>query len=214
MSEPRNDYELHVTVKADDLERFRADCAKIGVKPIVLDLQDYAGGSVMQDVMTSSKFTALPKRYATELNLVVEELQELGYEVVRTKVEAAPYNPVCPSEVNDIIMRRGQYFEAHFRVLTREDRLERLREHCECLDAHLSKNIFKKDGAKIAILVTYRHYRGTIEGFQDMVDLVGRSLKHKGFEVDKTEVEFVVYDSNGNHDDAWTGLAQMLPLVQ
>lgn len=206
MSEPRNDYELHVTVKADDLERFRADCAKIGVKPIVLDLQDYAGGSVMQDVMTSSKFTALPKRYATELNRVVEELRELGYEVVRTKVEAAPYNPVCPSEVNDIIKRRGQYFEAHFRVKTLEHELPRLRKHCECLDAHLSKNIFKKDQEGITILITYRHYRGTIEGFQDIVDLVGRSLKHKGFEVDKTEVEFVVYDSNGNHDDAWTGM--------
>ena len=49
-------YEIHVTVSAVQyISTFKDACAEIGVKPIVLHLQNQAGVYVMGDVMTSSK---------------------------------------------------------------------------------------------------------------------------------------------------------------
>lgn len=47
-------FEIHATVENSNVEKFKADCVKIGCKPLLIELQnkDYVGNQLM----TSQKF--------------------------------------------------------------------------------------------------------------------------------------------------------------
>lgn len=196
-------YEIHITIrcKTEDIDKFKSDCVAIGVKPIVLDLQSNGGASVMQDVMTSSKYVGETPLIA--LSVVEQKLYSFGYEILRKKLETTPYNLAVPTVSNELKVGMDCYFESHLQIETTPDRLLELRRICQTNDVHLSRNIFKEIGANIIIMATLRKYDGWIEQFSREVEKFYVALLKSGFYAKKIEVEYAIYDSNVHHDREW-----------
>lgn len=196
-------YETHITVECPTwaIPQFKKDCEAIGVKPIVLDLQNNAGGSVMQDVMTSSKYVGYkPMVY---MDSIEQKLTIRGYNVLRSKLETTPWHPAAPTESNGRKVPKDCYFEAHLQVETVPERLPELREICLGYGVHLSRNVFKNNAFTVVVMATLRKHEQTVEGFTLDVTTFDSALKDAGFYPKKIETEYAIYDSNVHHDKKW-----------
>jgi hypothetical protein len=201
-------YEFHITVRTSEIERFKGTCAALGVKPIVLDLQNQQGESVMHDVMTSSTFMGDNPGAYNEMERIAAGLAEGDFEVVRKKIETVPWHPAAPDAAGvpepEQQMPKDCYFETHFGVVCNSMRRGELQGIAKQLDAHLSRNIFKKlDDENFKIMLTARSYIGSATAFKKRVEDIESTLREKGFDVDKVIVEFSVYDTRVNHDSSW-----------
>ena len=198
-------YEIHVTVRNADIPSFKRFCANNSLKPIVLDLQDRTGTTVIQDVMTSERFYGEADPGSAFIHSIntAKKLRDAGYEVVRQKVETAPWHSLVPDTFplgNTIL---DNYFECHIAVSLTPDRMNELRNLSEILGVHMSRNIFKDHQETVTILLTYREYNTYREAFvKQILNIVGM-LKAADFEVAKTEIEYCLWDSNHTHDKAW-----------
>lgn len=199
-------YEAHITVSLADVDEFTSACREIGVKPIVLDLQKKQGG-VMKDMMTSSTIKASYE----EARAYVEEksslLEAKGFAVVRKKLETTPWNPRTPSVAGKLqSVPESTYFESHLQVLIHEDQRPVLQTLATGLGFHLSRNTFKvrEDGMSV-VMMTVRDYKLLYEPFAAVVEHAKSTLEENGFPVEKTIVEYAIWDTKINHDAAWTG---------
>lgn len=204
-------YEIHVTVKTEEVNRFMDECGAIGVKPIVLDLQKQDGGSI-QDVMTSSKLTGDDNDAWTRMKEISWYLQAKGFNVVREKIETVPWHP--KAVVHDENSKEG-YFETHIPVLVNPTYLDALKGIAERFNLHMSRNPFKvnEDGNFLQRL-TLRESTD-LEDFQLSVSEAMNELHYHDFlAVTKfAEVEYALYDSNVNHDASWIGQKSQSLLV-
>ncbi len=188
-----NHYEIHLTVRTNEIERFRQTCADIRVKPIVIDLQDKAGNTLFHDVMTSSTVKGNPNDWKYTVGLVSNQLQTAGFDVVRRKVEESPYNDP---------LGKSLYYESHVRVKTVRTQVSKLRQVSGLF--HVSRNIFKVlEGDAVYMMLTYRD-TCSFEEFAGRLAAAKMVLDLEGFEYDKVEIESVIYDSNLEHDRVWT----------
>jgi len=204
----RNPYEIHITVaEADSIERYRAICGELGVKPIVLDLHARNEG-IIKDVMTSSVFLGTNKGVHDEMERIAAGLTDAGYKVVRKKIETVPWHPAAPSSARPGgEMPPGCYFECHMsvRMADTEHNMSSLKAIADSVKAHLSRNVFKRhEDGSISIMVTYRRYDGTSEDFVEEAGKIQGRLVGSGFNTDKLITEFSVYDTNVHHDAMWT----------
>lgn len=203
-------YELHLTVKIEaghSLEFFKDACQQIGVKPLLLDLQNTQGVNVMDDVMTSSKHFGTNRTAYEQLQRISIALQQFGFNVVREKVETVPWHPAAP-------VTRGQempkncYFEAHIGVvlddISNESGKRKLESIVQHHTAHLSKSVFKKTTeGKQVVMITLRSYDDYFAIFnQKLIELV-QTLTKTEYTHEKPIVEFAVFDTNVSHDSAW-----------
>jgi NTP pyrophosphatase (non-canonical NTP hydrolase) len=201
-------YEIHVTVNAEngiDVEQYKKDCKKIGVKPILLELQNQSGSTVMDDVMTSSKIYGNNGEAFDEMKRISNSLKEKGYNVIREKIEASYWHQKAPFiEDGDSKMPEGCYFECHFNVLCDYEKMTELSRIAKENNCHLSKNIFKKlDDNTFTIMLTYRSYTDMYEDFENNIDNIKNILKSSNFKVEKEIVEFSIYDTKLTHDSKW-----------
>jgi hypothetical protein len=203
-------YEIHVTVRNADIPSFKRFCANNGLKPIVLDLQDRTGTTVIQDVMTSERFYggANPiDAYGQSID-TAKKLRDGGFHVVRQKVETAPWHPLVPDTSPPGNTVLDNYFECHIAVSLTPDRMNGLRNLSEILGVHMSRNVFKAHQETVTILLTHRDYNTYREAFvKQILNIVG-NLKAAEFEVAKTEIEYCLWDSNHLHDREWLGANQ------
>lgn len=200
-------YEIHVTVTGEggavDLDRFREDCRAVGVKPLLIDMHNKTGGTVIMDTQTSSVVRGDNRSALDETNRIADGLAERGYTVLRKKIETVPWHPAAPQTPN-MVMPESCYFEAHFNIevtkYTHVDLIDILRE----TDVRLSRNAFKSlDDGRYIMMATLRRYDGTREKFEnECVDVV-ELLTHAGFAVPKTITEFSIFDTKISHDAAW-----------
>ena len=216
-------YEIHVTIDTESfvytggLEDFKSDCNEIGVKPIVLDLEMKEG--TLKDVMTSSKHFGDNRTAYEEANRIANKLTSFGYKVVRNKIETVPWHPAAPTFKTGEAIPNGCYFESHIGVVISPDEKEALQEFVQglndrCTEAgrieiggtcKLSQNFFKKskDGSKFVNMLTYRDNMTCREDFEHGVEAIKWSLDKCGFDFEKVEVEYALYDTNVNHDSKW-----------
>ena len=217
-------FEIHITVDLEKLletnftiDNFREDCKSIEVKPIVLDLEMKEGS--IKDVMTSSKHFGDNRSAYEEANRITNKLTSFGYKVVRKKIETVPWHPAAPTFNTGEPIPNGCYFESHIGVTITPDEKELLQKFVEglnsgCTEAgrielggtcKLSQNFFKKskDGSKFVNMLTYRDNITCKEDFEHAVDAIKWSLDKCGFEFEKVEVEYALYDTNVNHDSKW-----------
>lgn len=233
-------YEIHVTVDLENsythkyinsgsLNDFKEHCRSIGVKPIVIDLE-MKDKSSMKDVMTSSKFFGDNRTAYEESERIAKRLKEMGYEVVRNKIETVPWHPAAPQDDDkDHPLWHGEpipngcYFESHIGVLVTKETKPDLEELVDFLNdsicelsgtAKLSKNFFKKteDGRFINML-TYRSNMVNAKEFETEVRSIERIISGKNdwsmlshfrsFEYEKVEIEYAIYDTNVTHDAKW-----------
>ena len=201
-------YEIHVTVRTNEVERFQEVCKTIGVKPIILDLQKKSG-DVLCEVMTSSTISTYDKTVveakAAMVGICVLLTKE-GFEVIRSKIETVPWHPLAPSEHNGAQHFEGSHFETHFGVVINSiEDVESLTDIARTFKLHLSKNIFKRrpDGSYIQ-MVTYRSYDKVSEDFSLLVDQILKTMYAHHLTLDKLpKIEFAVYDTNHEHDLKW-----------
>jgi hypothetical protein len=197
-------FEIHVTVKDAEVTAFRTACMLLGVKPLLLDLQDKAGATVFKDLQTSQVHLGNNTTAYAEMLRVSSRLKEAGFNVVREKIEAAPWHPAAPSQKHaNPKMPTNCYFECHIAVLLDEGRQADLRSMVEGLGMHLSRNVFKRiDENRVKLMATYRKYDGVYEDFQADVEHIEESLR-RFFDIEKAIVEFSVYDTKVSHDASW-----------
>jgi hypothetical protein len=199
-------FEIHITVKDVDKEHFRAVCKAWDIKPIILDLQNNDGKTVFEDVMTSSVFIGSNVGAYNEMERIAQLLHDEDCQVVRKKIETVPWHPAAPSEKNDMDMPDDCYFECHIGILIeRENDLGWVSYVAKRWDAHFSRNAFKKyDDGSYTIMLTHRvSYYMTAEKFQEDVARIKGELENHDLKVDKTIVEFSIYDTKVSHDNSW-----------
>lgn len=195
-------YEIHVTVKTNEINKFIEECGAIGVKPIVLDLQKLDGSGAIQDVMTSSKVTGNDNDAFVEMTRVSESLQNKDFNVVRKKVETVPWHP--KALVHDENSEEG-YFETHIPIVVNRDELDSLRTVSRCLSAHMSRNPFKEtNDGRIVQMLTLRKSCNS-ELFKTWFKKTLLNLERNyGFYCQKVpDIEYALYDSNVQHDAVW-----------
>ena len=201
-------YEIHVTVQTNNVEQFRAKCKNIGVKPIILDLQTKSG-DVLCDVMTSSTISTEDISIGDaqkEMDRIVSELANDGFQILRKKIETVPWHPEAPTEHNGQRHFPGSHFEAHLGVIIKsEEDATILTEFAGKHSLHLSKNIFKRfDDGSYCQMATYRSYTMVKEDFELNIEEIVKTLKSDGLTFEKAPtIEFAIYDSNHEHDSTW-----------
>ena len=220
-------FEIHVTVDLDNsythkhihdenLDGFKDDCKNIGVKPIVIDLE-INDGSIIKDVMTSSKHFGDNRTAYEESERIVNELKSKGYHVVRNKIESVPWHPSAPVISTGKEIPNGCYFESHIGIVIKPEEkralnylVEKLNEDKEEMfylsgTIKLSQNFFKKskDGSKFVNMLTYRSNMCGSPKFKLEVESIKHILDERGFDYEKVEVEYAVYDTNITHDSKW-----------
>lgn len=226
-------FEIHVTVEADSflesISEFKEDCVEIGVKPIVIDLE-INNGSILKDVMTSSKHFGDNRSAYEESERIVSELKDKGYKVVRNKIETVPWHPAAPQDKDkDHPLFHGEpipngcYFESHIGIIISPEEKEDLNELVDFLNegicefsgtAKLSRNFFKRsESGKFVNMLTYRSNMVTSKEFESEVRSIEKIISGKNnwsllsnfkkFDYEKVEIEYAVYDTNVTHDAKW-----------
>lgn len=207
-------YEIHITVdmsKSNWLDQkttqqFTLLCQALSVKPIVLDLQNISGDTVLNDVMTSSKHFGDNRSALAAAQQLADDLVDNGFFVVRKKIETVPWHPAAPKFANEA-MPPNCYFESHIGVtLPTKDELDRFRQSCTIagLDIHISRNAFKKnEDGSFVIMATHRTYQDSVDKFKNTVEYIRTYLTNAGFNLDKPITEFAVYDTKISHDSSW-----------
>lgn len=209
---PSMPYEIHVTVEKDKeksqqdfMDLFSKACIGMGVKPIILDLEN-SEGDVMNDVMTSSTFYGDNRSVYDEMQRISGSLKKFGYKILREKVESAPWHPGAPVKEGEL-MPKGCYFESHITVEfdNSDESREELSAATRKINGHLSKNVFKKiEEGKFIVMITIRDYHvGRIE-FEGKIKVAVAHLKEGGWAMPKKPIiEFAIYDTKMSHDYLW-----------
>ena len=96
-------YEVHVTLEVFNVTEFINDCNINGVKPVMIETQNYIG-NIGHQIMTSSKHSG--DNYLDTLNKI-SLLFEPKYKIIRKKVEIKPES----LRNNNYI-----YYESHLRL--------------------------------------------------------------------------------------------------
>lgn len=198
-------HELHLTVSdVKDLEKFKSDCASIGVKAIVLALHVNSGDDI-KDIMTSQVVMGSTTQAFTAMTLTKARLIKMGYNVVRCKIESSPWHPSVPTASNNLPHVQHGYFEAHLEVTVYDDDSVRNLQMLKDIvggTAHISSNAFKVCDGYSTVMVTIRRNSGTLERFELELSMLLESLSC--FDVrDKVITEYALYDTNVNHDAEW-----------
>jgi plasmid maintenance system killer protein len=188
-------YELHVTVKTESVGQFVEDCKEIGVKPIVIEIQNKSE-ECEQQIMTSSKHSG--ENYKDTLNDVVSKLLNKGYQILRQKVEIMPEN----EKHKDFI-----YYESHFRLKLPKEKnvvsMFMLTDYCFLFNWHYSKNLFKSSADYDYQMITYRNSEISLKVFKSELESMKKCLNGLNIEFDKIEIEEAIYDSNQMIDASW-----------
>ncbi|MEU7132028.1 hypothetical protein [Streptomyces sp. NPDC046261] len=200
------DFEAHLTVRAADpttvaaLERYAVG-RNVKFAHIVLD----RGRTVSQPMLTLRGFGTL----AAVRGVVAEAVGEVrgaGFEVVRVKVEAAPWADGVPEgDEGAVALGAGYYFEHHLKLLLPPGAdvaplAELASGHC----AHLSRNArrVRADG-RAERFVTQRCRLVGRRTAGSRLDALVAAVGAGGYEMVSVEREFVVYDSDASLDAGW-----------
>lgn len=204
-------YEIHVTVQCEDhrIEEFRTACQELGVKPIVIDMENN-GEHVLRDVMTSHRVKSESDDWVIDsAHALAFALKGWCFEPTRVKVEAAPDHPLAPTTQTQA-MPKGCYWETHIPLTTKTDKyMDVLQNVCNKSKAHLSWNAFKRhtDGSFVQ-MATLRVHTGPRYRFDKMrkkfMESLGLIFPPEVLVVGTPEVEFTIYDTDVNHDSVWT----------
>jgi len=197
-------FEIHVTIKfPPDIEHFKFTCQKLGVKPIILDLENYTID--LKDVMTSSVVYSDNIGAYNEVKRISDGLRYAGYLIVREKIETIPVHPAAPrSSDKNPKMPDSCYFESHLSIKIGDDEKKYLQDITEKHGAHLSRNFFKKINIhEYIIMTTLRSYEDTYEKFLERLKAFKAALINGGFNPEKEIVEFSIYDTKISHDFIW-----------
>lgn len=141
----------------------------------------------------------------TAARQMASAIEALGERVVRIKTEADADNDDVPRVPGDVDARSHRYFEHHVKLLLPKDAdLERLRMLVLPQGARLSRNARRQrnDGLEERF-VTQRIFHVSQPEAREALELLVSLLVAGGFQILKTEAEFVLSDTNLSLDTGW-----------
>lgn len=159
-----------------------------------------------QPMLTRRASGKLTDEIGTALHLK-ELLIADGFQVVRIKIEAAPWNENVPQSSAEIIISSTEkkYFENHIKIL-----MDSQTEHTVLLEkvvrhaAHLSRNALRQSSEGFEErFVTQRNWSiGYSESRQKLNELL-QEIRALNYPVIDVEEEYVIYDTNLKIDAGW-----------
>ena len=201
------DFEVHATVCLThpvSWEQFHTWCTQRQVKPVRILLA--RGEHVDQPMATWRRSRTRLPAVLSEALLVLNELQDAGFAVVRLKVEAAPFNQGIPQSDEEAgELPENNYFEHHIKLLRkRKAPCDRLLEICEERSAHLSQNAWRewRPGSEERFVTLRSYCCGRLRYVLRLKALLD-ALRMIGEQVIEVESEYCVYDSNLDLDRGW-----------
>lgn len=200
-------YDIHVSVSgAPDPEQFSAVCRQLGVKPIMLHLLSSHSDWLDTDNMSSSVFKGTDLQAQAETDRIANGLASAGFTVIRKKIESTPWHPLAQQHgLPGSTLSPERYFECHLNFLLKDNAdLESLMKFAQCHRLHLSQNLFKRreDGSCV-VMATLREYADTLDVFKHKVSEIQHAATIQSFQVEKQVIEFAIFDTKTDHDDAW-----------
>ncbi|MFI9236292.1 hypothetical protein [Streptomyces sp. NPDC053079] len=196
------DFEAHLTVRGD-ATRFERHAAAHGLKfiHIVLDR-----GHTPSQPMVTLRGSGTLAAVRDDVERGARALRDAGFEVVRAKVEAAPWAEGVPeSDEAAVALGARYYFEHHIKLLLPPGAdaaplAELASGHC----AHLSRNArrVRADG-RAERFVTQRCRMVGRRTAGARLDALTAAIRAAGYEMASAEREFVVYDSDASLDAGW-----------
>jgi hypothetical protein len=202
----RGTFEAHVTVQAPDLasrERFRAACAELGVKSVLIELPQ---GVTPAQPMTSSYHRGDLDAVTAEVAGIARHLRREGFAVTRVKLEALVSNAGVPETDEEAArLPAANYFEFHVKVmLPPQADLKALRARCAAHNAHLSANAFKAEAdGRPQRFVTLRLYGVGRARATGRFEALLRELAGDGYRLSNKLREYTLFDSNVALDAGW-----------
>jgi NTP pyrophosphatase (non-canonical NTP hydrolase) len=193
-------FELHVTVKPENIEKFKEVCKKLGCKPVYLKLLSPTGSS--DELMTESRVFGSNRDAYVELKRVSLDLRNAGFEVIREKIETVPWHPGAPRENGSVEnMPENNYFEAHFSYDIPKDRGLNLLVNS---GYNLAISILKSNDETDRVLLTVRSSDGDYEKFKILVGRQKYSIwRLIGIDPRSELHEYSIFDTNISHDIGW-----------
>ena len=183
-------FEIHVTIKSNEIEQFKTDCIKYGCKPLLIELQ--TNSLNYQQLMTSQKFNH--KNWDVEIENT-KNFFSTKYPIQRIKVEVNPY------AYQNIAIK---YYETHFRLLVNTTNKYKVDMLIQQHKFHKSKNIFKQlNNTEAYQMATYRTYDINLQNFEQIINDFKYELTMSSIVFDKVEVEACVIDTNDGLDNKW-----------
>eukprot|EP00004_Rigifila_ramosa_P008766 TRINITY_DN2010_c0_g1_i2.p2 TRINITY_DN2010_c0_g1~~TRINITY_DN2010_c0_g1_i2.p2 ORF type:complete len:224 (+),score=53.25 TRINITY_DN2010_c0_g1_i2:26-673(+) len=203
-------FEIHITThRANDVEAFRAACAALALKPVLIQLP---AGEHATQLMTSSYVSGSLDKAAAQARQQADALQAAGFPASRVKVEAMISNAGVPDTAADaqasIAESAGRYFEFHLKIAMRPGDYDAVNAVCHEHGARLARNAFKQHtDTEVVFISTLRV--GSLSGRQAALaalEALRKALTEAGsgkWEVLSAEREYVVMDSNIGLDRGW-----------
>lgn len=202
MSQPDR-FETHLTVESDAtwhtaaIERFATEQ---GLKLVQIELS--RGMHPCQPMLSWRSEGALPECLSSAAAMV-QTLEAQGIRVVRTKIEASPFNADVPQREAPSTV--GTYFESHVKLLldARADQAE-LCDIAMAHGAHLSRNARRvRDDGRMERFVTLRRRKCGYVAIAHDTAALEAALAPRVERILGTEIEYVLYDSNLAIDAGW-----------
>lgn len=201
-------HEIHITVATvPSLDAFREDCKALGIKPIVLDLHTKEG-ELLSDMMTSQVvFGTTPEAFRV-MDETGTRLTVLGYEVIRKKIEVAPWHPAAPKTHEQTLRApEKEYYEAHIECILDAEGVTNAKYSALAHNARLSNSVSKRDpvNGNVTMMVTLRDYKVKHGRFEFLVLCLHNELASNmgTVSVRKPIIEYSIFDSNTERDAAW-----------
>jgi len=205
-------FEAHITVNPLNEEQsdlFKTIAEKLEVKTIQIQL---SRGDMMVQPMTCSRHQGSFQEVYQEVLAISQELELVGFEVSRLKIEAHPDNIGVPQNTLESNHHSDKnYFEHHLKVLLNQNtNLDQLTAICEKHQAHLSSNAFKSiDNGQYQNFITTRTYHVGKNEAENHCNKLIQDIKKMGIPILKHFMEYCVFDSNINLDNNWLTLNSM-----
>ncbi|MGW7366400.1 hypothetical protein ACWGI8_23935 [Streptomyces sp. NPDC054841] len=201
------DFETHLTVHpprtpAED-ERLGAWAADHGLKltRIVLD----RGATPDQPMLSGRGSGGLGGQLAAARR-TARQLDAAGFPVIRTKIEAAPWNEDVPRTAAEALQLPPHCgFEHHVKLLLDDaEAIAVVRAVAEAHDAHVSRNARRgpRHGRHERFVTQRCHAVGRPEA-RRRLDALLTALSAAGFRYVEVEEEFVVHDDRPSADAGW-----------
>lgn len=211
---PAHPYEIHITVKTGDVEKFKTDCNGLGINPLFI--RNQRKNRFWGDLLTNQEVIGQYPEAVAAMGITRNGLEGLGYEIVRQKIETTLENTQFAPQTRTENLRdfSMMYYEAHFKMAMPLG-TPSLNEFLEGKDAristmyglHLSTNMFSDSKKTSSFIFTYRRNRVQVNSandFSSYVESIRRDLKRGyGLTVREVSREVCVIDSNEGHDAEW-----------
>ena len=196
LNELTGHFHCHITVLEDDLEKAK----HLRWKPTVIDLSH--NERTQQDIMLTKHFRddepGAVRRITDEVWEDVKELSELGFEVLRVKLEYEPeFFPECLRPTAE------KYHELHFKCLGDEESfLAAGNITLFGVELRQSRNPYNKTPYKLEKFFNARVYGGTLESLARF-KLKAVELLEELFDLKEMKHEVILFDTNHEHDNWW-----------